>query len=574
MLFDNAIVQAGAAKGLKFVIFRLWKNGFHVRSRLHHKRSFIAERRHRKTVTMKPFQAWKEFIAMKAEEKEKKRLETLEKRLSDLGNDVANLKKQKQLADNKAEHLTKELQQRDEVLGKQHTVVMAIYREIAKDRGRLLGLCALVEPILLLSNVVEDGCNSTVLSLNTMLDNLSVRPMHDYSRSFEVEVRELVRHHRKKAATAEYSLSHASHSETSDESRIGHKILFEFVNTQSRDVGTRSEHTSGRSLAKFLPVYERVTDYAQLKNGRQLCRVIMALVYDRCEHSEQLGEPCQRLSLDQWEDLQSTQNKPTHLVRLMLKHAAFYLHLPLYRFQDILDGNAEVIQSLVGHLMLLSAPLMHPDHLKTIDRDRANCKAVHSALHHLMTEQELRAFLSRISGIWKTLNIDLMCLHHPIDIATIPTTQPYDAQQLDSAGEGGTTSVSEGEEGAEEGVYTGDGRSDFFERLMKSLEKTEGLPLDAEIADKYPIFKLHTSFCHLNVAVDELLAYEGERKLVQNIGQLKSNVLALAQLRSDVDHLIKESEDGTVLAGEMRLHVALHTSVSLLRNMKAITDYS
>jgi len=62
-LFANAITQAGAAKLLRFVLFHIWKNSFNQRSRIKHKKIFIAERRHRRSILIGPYTAWRHYIS-------------------------------------------------------------------------------------------------------------------------------------------------------------------------------------------------------------------------------------------------------------------------------------------------------------------------------------------------------------------------------------------------------------------------------------------------------------------------------------------------------------------------------
>ena len=62
-LFANAITQAGAAKLLRFVLFHIWRNSFVQRTRLKHKKMFIAERRHRKSILIGPYTAWRQYIS-------------------------------------------------------------------------------------------------------------------------------------------------------------------------------------------------------------------------------------------------------------------------------------------------------------------------------------------------------------------------------------------------------------------------------------------------------------------------------------------------------------------------------
>ena len=64
VLFQNAIAQAGASKLLRFVLFHIWKNSFASRIRLKNRKKFVAERRHRRSLVIKPFTAWKNFIQL------------------------------------------------------------------------------------------------------------------------------------------------------------------------------------------------------------------------------------------------------------------------------------------------------------------------------------------------------------------------------------------------------------------------------------------------------------------------------------------------------------------------------
>mmetsp|Transcript_5446 Transcript_5446/g.5601 ORF Transcript_5446/g.5601 Transcript_5446/m.5601 type:complete len:705 (-) Transcript_5446:124-2238(-) len=589
-LFDNAITQAGASKCLKFTIFRIWKNGFTSRMRLKNKRAFIAERRHRKTVTIKPFLAWKRYISLKYDERQHKKIEGTESSVATLNAEVTLLTKEKMAADEKKDYLTRKLDMRDALLTNQHQILMKIYGEIAKDRERMIGFCSLIESFISLTNIVEEASSSTSLSVNNMLDDLSVRPMHDYMKVFDSEIRDMAKFHRRKVITVEHSLNHTSNSETNEEARIANKSLFEFVNTFSRDVGIRIEPTSGRSLAKYLPPYERASGFSDLKNGRQLCRVIMALVHDKCDYLEQLGETAQRLTQDQWDDLQSSQYKPMHIVRLMLKHSAFYLHVPLYRFEDVLEGNVEVIQSLIGHLILCSAPIMHTDYVKALEKSRQQCKAIQQGLHQLLSDGETQSSLSRLFGVWKSLNMDMLSLGKRGPESTSSSTtggmMTEKLSRVDASLKGGMGHWKpeddkgddpDKEEEVDEfqrlrDMYEEKGSSDFFNRLGDALDRTDGLPLDTEISERYPIFRLHSSYDQLSASIDDFLSQGVHRRISFNVAQLGQNINGLGQLRHDVDHMMKESEEGIVLAADIRQHVVSHNFVMLLRRLRYISD--
>eukprot|EP01041_Mallomonas_annulata_P008917 gene8917-18450_t len=600
-LFTNAITHAGAAKILKFVIFKMWRNGFVIRSRLKNRKNFIAERRFRRTITIKPFLAWKTFISMKFIERKDKKIESLEKHVRDLEIHVAALMKQKRAAEAREEHLHAEITRRDEAFAKQREIIMKIYEEVGKERSRLISVCALTEPIHSLTTIMEEAASNTAQSLNTAITDLAKRPLHDYLKFFDNEARELIKLHRKKSVTQEYFLSHNSHSETIDEIRLSERLMFDWINNTSRDAGLRTDPVTGRSLAKYLPTYERTTSFPQLKDGKQLSRVIMSLVHDVCDFHEMQGHGINRLTTDQWDDIQSAHTRPIALIRLILKHALFYLHLPLYRFDDVLEGRSDTMQTLVSNLMILSYPTMHPESKKMLERERKECDAIHKALKQLQHVIGTQHQLQRVHSLWKSVqdesrgfdNITLggrngnsngnagmgMAMgvksfkgYRRGSRGSLAGDAALLASDLISTMHGRGNGPGHGDSSDEDDDDDEKRTFEFFERLGEAAKTCHGLPLDDEIIDRFPIFTLGSSYDQLSVAIDDFIRQGADRKLVDTVSQISQNFRSLSELRHNVDHFVQDTDEGMVLAAEIRQKIGSHSTVALLRRLRLVTD--
>lgn len=131
------------------------------------------------------------------------------------------------------------------------------------------------------------------------------------------------------------------------------------------------------SIDFSLPMHEEVYEVVELRNGKTLSRVVFFLIYStspfssRSEtfstfggedefkidfSSEVKKEKDPTFNSDHLKALKEAENNPEILLKLTVKYASDFLHLPLYNFQDILDGTKKETFTFLGNLFLSSPP--------------------------------------------------------------------------------------------------------------------------------------------------------------------------------------------------------------------------
>ena len=284
--------------------------------------------------------------------------------------------------------------------------IRSLHETIAKERVRLIGVCGLTEPLQVFSMLIEEAVNHQATSLNHGLGllNATKNCVHDYSRVYDLQVREIMKQHRKKIRSQSYSRTHCHHSETKEERRISQKVMLDWINVISRDVSTRVVPLSGRTASKFLPPFDRTVDFPALHDGKQLCRVVLSLVIDTCETASENDEDTRiPPTIEQLEDMKAVADRPELLVKQTLSLALYYLHIPIYRVDDILQGNHDVIKNLVSNLILLSPPNLHHEDTKLLLSDISQYQTLGAELVKVNHELTAQPLLGRLHTAWSSM---------------------------------------------------------------------------------------------------------------------------------------------------------------------------
>lgn len=90
-LFSKAFIEAGYTKLLKFVIFRLLKNGFESRRRQHLKKKTVVEKLFGTNLVCIPFSAWKRYTKENIMNRKNKTIQELSERVKILESQVQKL---------------------------------------------------------------------------------------------------------------------------------------------------------------------------------------------------------------------------------------------------------------------------------------------------------------------------------------------------------------------------------------------------------------------------------------------------------------------------------------------------
>ena len=467
------------------------------------------------------------------------------------------------------------------MIDKQKDVVMTIYEGIAKERMLFLKICSFTDIIQSFIRIYDQNADNMVHFITKNLENLSHKPFREYSRVYNAEIRDSVKFHNDDSQRVDFNFQHSSSSETSSEQNLSKKIIFSWINNHSCDAGMKTEPLSGRALARYLPQYERVKEFSELRNGLQLCRIIMAMVHDVCDVCERTGreDVVRRLSLDHWSALQKLFDDPLQLLNLILKHAAFYLRLPLFRGEDIINGSDYMIECLISSLMILEIPISHPESTKRLEKEKLEIVSLGVTVKHLNEEVHSQQQFVRINSLWKSiyenmepaLRNDIFNTRHKPPLR-IPNEINSNIITIDNNNLKSNNSNDEMTQMPHADEISENSRVAFFHRLEDSILQGQRLPVERELIEKFPIFELHANYEHLLHAIDVYLEEGGDVKLFKYLAQIEKNMSAIQRHNNNVGALIEDSNSGISIAADIQLKVITHNLILQLKQLNWVTE--
>jgi len=104
-LFEGAIVEAGATKVLKFIVFRAWKNGHSIRCRQYLHREQKSQRYYFVKHASVTFNAWKMYIKLEKDSSKEKYTESLEAKVNLIESGIVKLDLDNKFLQKKIEQL-------------------------------------------------------------------------------------------------------------------------------------------------------------------------------------------------------------------------------------------------------------------------------------------------------------------------------------------------------------------------------------------------------------------------------------------------------------------------------------
>jgi hypothetical protein len=295
-------------------------------------------------------------------------------------------------ANHEIEFLKGEVRSQGQSMHEMSTRIEKVESELETERERVKSLSAMSIPFQAVCNTlsqsIEYQMEDTGFELNSrahiaysynisdILDKQTIRTIKDF--------------HETNTATS------ATHRKTNASSKVvSHRAFFavsrclsRWVNFVSASAGNRTEPVSGKSLETFLPPHEDIDDITDLRNGKVLSRVIMALIMDRqvldreksklaasqssCSISS--GAYAEQYMFGTWpivkltfEEIEVIGAKSEHSMELLdhiLRLANRFLEIKVFQPSEIFSGYRDWLWHLVMSLMNASLPTVtHQDYV-------------------------------------------------------------------------------------------------------------------------------------------------------------------------------------------------------------------
>lgn len=282
-------------------------------------------------------------------------------------------------------------EQKAEKIIAQETEIKSLLETIKKERKRVVGLASLAKPLQTYSGLVDRFLFQESREIRHQLHYAATTtPSFNYQHIFDEGVIEDLGQLRREREQRNFFTSSVYKSNVKGEIAVSVQIVVDWITNTSTNAGNHIESSSGKSLNVYLPSPdEEVTSLSKLATGRDLCRVIVALIYDTiAARSETInrfrehqalntvtptGKQKRRLSvmlshasntsltvsLGDLHHISTIQNNPLELLSYSLKLAVQYLQLPMFKAIDIFAGKSDIIYALGVALMACSKPIVH-----------------------------------------------------------------------------------------------------------------------------------------------------------------------------------------------------------------------
>ena len=525
-LFANAITQTGVTVVVKYMIFSLWKNGFLSRKWSSKKKEFKADLWFRYHYLRYTFKAWVTFKTHNLVERRDKRIEEAEKRaaaLEALANQAENMKKGAEMI---AKKLTKEKDGYVSVIEKQARQIEELKESLAKERSRVVGLSSLSTTLLELESLASTlGENDSKDVHNRLyIAAASQLPNFDYGKTFnEEDTADLIVSENKRRDKGKIYKP-----DQLDEDVEMIEWLMNWASSKSRDAGTGQDPVSGKPLDTVLPKYKKINTWDDMKNGAQLLRLVISLIWDsplaktgtslRLPIPEGMEVPP---SATPSFDFEGTVNavkaakSSFDTITLALDLAVTHLGVPKFQMGDIADCRPDVYTAFMGYLMIAcSSPASHSSNLgrvsKLITDYEEVAKRVQDSRAFIMTGQikKIKTRWEELQGITSVKIVETVVNEAGVSAQSAGASEEKtDSAETKEDKEGGGGGGGEAAaEGKDSGGSSDEGKQQGSEQGQKAddeaKEKVPEKEVDPELA------KLEKYFS-LTGAIDEYLSLLG-----------------------------------------------------------------
>lgn len=313
------------------------------------------------------------------------------------------------------------MDKRDQHIDELKSENIELLKELNKEQRRIIGLSSLVQPLTTYSQLNDMVLSQETAQLRHFLHNLlSSATSHNYSNIFSSSVlkdlNDIVLSKEKRHFSNHINFQLEMHKIV----QTGYQITADWIRNITRNVGNHLEVSTGKSLNMFLPMATNFETLSELRDGKNLARVVVCLIVDQSkqvsgaksnssnnhlstnsfdgslinkrasscapEHTaapkktnhgqsmhvmsnhstKQINNPnksfhksAKDLSLEELSELRDLAENPKELIRATLRIATKFLDLPLFRSLDIYAGKTDVIFSLLTHLMMNSSPTIN-----------------------------------------------------------------------------------------------------------------------------------------------------------------------------------------------------------------------
>lgn len=233
----------------------------------------------------------------------------------------------------------------------------------------------LVIPLINYSNALEFITQQKIVETNRYLQKAAtLTTSYNYNHLFEESLFEqlYLRLNNEKKRKETYAPKLTNVNLPSKQLQTGHHIMLTWLHSMSMQAGEYIETTSGQSMSVYLPPHTPVETINDLRNGKILCRAIVAIIYDRHQLRQQAESGIvninpsyyqmwtkNMITLEDIEKIRALQTHTLDLLHYLVSLTVIYLDMPPFKAMDLFSGKSDAIFAFAVCLMNASIPTVN-----------------------------------------------------------------------------------------------------------------------------------------------------------------------------------------------------------------------
>lgn len=409
-LFTKAFVEAGYSKLLKFVVFRLLKNSCQARNRVRMKKRTVVEKLFGANLVYLPFTAWRRYTKENIVSRKDRSIETLNERVAILEQQLQQLTLQNRDHRLEIDALKEESAKKSALITQSNENNLALEAQLQIEQERVRSLSALTVPLEAFCQALDANIAQQIAVTNHELHQAATQiTSYNHADVFDQKVLKAVKevYIERQPTPGRFRLR----SVPTRAFFATAQCLTLWVNSFSKGAGDRIEPTTSKTLNMFLPPHSEIEELTELRNGKVLTRVILAILIDRValereKSGAQVSSSSKHLRYGSWtypavtyEDIECIPSKEAHAMELLshiLTLATKHLEIKAFQPAEIFAGQKEIVLHLLVSLMNASVPSVRKHDHTNIER---SIGAYYQLVESLQDTQTKKTSLNTIQKI-------------------------------------------------------------------------------------------------------------------------------------------------------------------------------
>lgn len=557
-LFQRAVTEAGLTKLMKFAVFKLWLNYLKKIKILRVRREKGAEKLFFMKGAQIPFFAWRSFVKTEVLERKDKTIQELRERISAMEGTFSRVQFEKANTAKQIKQLQSDLSSSEREVKSNQKIIESLEKTISIEQSRVVGLCAMARPVMILTKLVDDVRDWNISDLNN--DYISSRKNnitgHDFSRIFldEQYISSLIKKQIKQQSARSSSSNNKYTKEISGENIDVEFMLLKWANSMIEESGLLIEKNSKKYLEAFLPVSDVPRSFPDFSDGFQLARIIIGLIVQAYIYQS----PHESLddfypTIEEFDIAKKAKNSTEKILPIVLNLGIKYLSLPIFKAEDIIDGKVEIIRALITYLFLIASPSRFNDDNETIAKEVSDFKDLLENIDEIKEETKRKDALIEMHNVWAAMT--------STDTSTDTTFKPRDIMEELSEAANNLDMMSESK-----------GENDVpLSENAENEEVSENKDGDIELPDKAPETKSLVVYTELSDVVDKFLSSDAQMLPTMAI-KTGQTMYKLKTYKERVKITIDNENKGNKLGRLIRSHVIKHWSMNMLKDVKLVSE--